>query len=293
MFEDVPERLTNAVRELPDDVKADRNLLRAYGAGLIFVEYVRRNPFSEPRRPSLLPKPEGGSDFRHTARLAHIAQDLFSLRNTAAFSEICRRLRTREVHTTAHELHAARTFWSAGYGISVTPELGQIGSDFDFAATRWATVINVEVTALRPTAFSGDKLSNILSHKRQQIPDDRPAVIWCVIPDAWTQGVPGIQVEAQRAAYRALGASGRLNAIVYLYEVFQPIDSSGVGITAYIQFPYYNRKPRLHTNLSFLEKPGNGSYWRTDGVAYWVIDKDAMYTEFEKWLDHCLKLGPP
>ncbi len=73
---------------------------------------------------------------------------------------------------------AAKTFFQAGFEISVRPEIGRLGSDFDFTAVRRDLIVNVEVTALQEKAFFENTAINRLTKKRRQLPKDSPSVVF-------------------------------------------------------------------------------------------------------------------
>jgi hypothetical protein len=80
---------------------------------------------------------------------------------------------------------AAKAFFRAGFEIDMHPETGEKGKDFDFIAIRSKLIINVEVTALEEKEFYERTAINALRQKRRQLPNDKPAVIICVIPPEW------------------------------------------------------------------------------------------------------------
>ena len=85
----------------------------------------------------------------------------------------------------------------------------------------------VEVTALTATSFSERTVKNALNAKRKQLPDDLPAVIFCLYPESWfTAGPDVVRAGLIKAANRFF-SSKRVNVVVFMSE--QHWDAAGNG----------------------------------------------------------------
>ena len=89
MFEDVPERLTAAVRAARSDF-LDANIY-VMAAGLVIIEYVRKM-IDDPEKPNefLANKKNetGGLDRRHTVRTTNIGESLFAAKELGVFRDL-------------------------------------------------------------------------------------------------------------------------------------------------------------------------------------------------------------
>ena len=158
-------------------------------------------------------------------RIILIGETLFRLRNCSGFSEICRRLKERDLRASYYEMLAAKIFVRAGFHIEMKPEnpVGNVqkrlGENFDFTAVRKRFAINVEVTALQEKEFYEKTATNALNHKRRQLPKDKPAIIFCVIPAQWEKlGFNVNEWTASVANEFFLSGSRRVNRLVFYVE---------------------------------------------------------------------------
>jgi hypothetical protein len=140
-FLNVPDKLMAFVRDHMLEYKrtGDRNLLYLEAAGGVIRQYLDRNVFGNGGDPFLTAakiNAQGGVWYGFPLRVILIGETLFLLRSCKGFHEICRRLKTRDLRSAYYEMLAAKVFFRAGFEIEARPEIGQLGSDFDFAAAR-------------------------------------------------------------------------------------------------------------------------------------------------------------
>lgn len=163
MFDDIPEKLAGAVRELLDE---DRDYVRyATAAGYVIAQYLQKNFADEDTDRFLDRSTLNNSDvsYRFTIKLTMIGETLFNLRKSVGFSEFCRRLKDRDLRSTFYELFAANIMQIGGFEINARPEVQILGKDFDFDASRGSDLVSVEVTALTSTNFSLNTVRNALN----------------------------------------------------------------------------------------------------------------------------------
>src|ERR1700730_7749301 len=184
MFENVPETLIDFVKGIPAEERIG-SMRYALPAGMVIVQYLRRNPTGAPADDFFDPNLDGSVSYEHTVRLMMVGETLFLLRSHPAFSEFCRRFHGRNFRSTFYELLSARMFLRGKFEIHARPESGIKGDDFDFKAVGPSDLINVEVTTLTAPSFSMKTVKNALDAKRKQLPNDAPAIIFCVYPESW------------------------------------------------------------------------------------------------------------
>jgi hypothetical protein len=153
MFEDIPERLADAVRRIPESLRETTDLRYTAAAGLVIVQFLRQIPtgaeantfFDFKRRHG------EGTSYERSMRIMFIGETLFLLRSQPGFMELCRRFQDRDFRSTFYELVAARSFLRSKFEIHAKPETGIKKLDFDFTAISRSGCVNAEVTALTTT----------------------------------------------------------------------------------------------------------------------------------------------
>jgi hypothetical protein len=193
MFENIPDRLVKAIKDIPAE---DRVFPMRYlvPAGLVIVEYLRSSPtgLEADKFFDFKLRPDGSISYEHSVRVLMVGETLFLLRSQPGFPEFCRRFQKSDFRSTFFELVAARAFLRGNFELHAKPETGVKGEDFDFKAVGAADSLNVEVTALTAPAFSVRTLENALNAKRGQLPNDAPAILFCVYPESWFSIGPDI-----------------------------------------------------------------------------------------------------
>jgi hypothetical protein len=194
---------------------------------------------------------EGGLWYGYTLRVTLVGESLFLLRNTKGFKEICSRLKARNnLRSAYYEMLAAKTLFRNGFDIEMRPETGEKGQDFDFTAFDGHRVINVEVTALAEKEFYKKTAINALFHKRSQLPDDKPAAIFCILPARWETEIDDISAWMAHVANHFFLKTLRVNAVVFMIERHIDLDENqtrgGFTITSRI---FEHPRPRYPLNV--------------------------------------------
>jgi hypothetical protein len=246
MFDNIPERLVCAVRAISSEERVFP-LRYVIPAGLVIAEYLRRfatGPSAE-KFFDFKPNADGSTTYEHAVRITMVGETLFLLRSQPGFPEFCRRFEGRDFRSTYFELAAARMFLRGGFELHARQEIGVKRKDFDFRAERPTDTINVEVTALTAPAFAANTVKNALNAKRKQLPDDLPAIIFCVYPESWFSIGPDLLTTNLIAAAKRFFSSKRVNAVAFMGE--QHWDASGNGTLGALfvtHLPIENSAPR-------------------------------------------------
>ena len=103
--------------------------------------------------------------------------------------------------------------------------------------------MSVEVTVIAKGPMTVDTILKKLHGKRDQVPPDRPAVLYIHIPETWIQNrsLPFLILDA--AIRRFFLRSRRYNIVVFLWE---SVRIAPEGNTAHMHVqPVYNNHPRF------------------------------------------------
>lgn len=289
MFENVPDRLLAALREIPESLKGEPRYV--YAATSVIAEYLQLMPIGADanRFFDFTEMPGGGAGYEHSVRLLTVGETLFLLRSCSGFSEFCRRFRGRDMRSTFFELFAARSFFHSGFDLYARPEADQKREDFDFQATRDGERINVEVTALTAPSFSIKTVKNALDQKRKQLPDSLPAIIFCVHPESWF-GEPDLDFALMHTTYKFFSGSKRVNAVVYVGE--RHYDSSGdrtVGRLIFLMNVVPNSGARIPIrSLDFLYEHSFSPLLILKDSSTPSVKQILKNSEFFRWVDEGL-----
>jgi hypothetical protein len=150
--------------------------------------------------------------------------------------------------------------------------------DFDFYASRDGETVNVEVTALTLGQFSPQNVENALQHKRKQLPDTDPAIIFCVLPESWSETPMGVALG--KLTKKFFGNTRRISAVVYVIEKHVEWEKDGkVGHLSMQHLCLLNPNPRRPIgSLSFF----NCDSW---DVAPTDPPTQRRNNEFFQWAD--------
>ena len=300
-FPNVPAGLAVFVRDKMSTFQetGDRDLLYLEAAGAVIWRYTRivvfdpknDDPYIEKRKMNAA----GDISYVFPIRILGLAEALFLIRSCPGFEEICRRLQFQwNLRSAVYELRAARSFYELGFEIHARESTKRLGEDFDFTAIRDSIEINVEVTALKEKGFQENTLRNALGRKREQLPKDKPGVIYCLLPSEWDDGTRDINQWVADQASNFLRGTRRVNAVVLQLEKY--IDSNTdrtLGGFVTISKIFFNENPSHSADLSFLFE----SRWAPEqereikesladpSDTHGAAAKAARDTAFYKWVD--------
>ncbi len=279
MFDNVPERLTEYLRGAVVDF--DRESFYYFAAAFVSLFYLGKD-FTNPKTSDFLNirrSIRGGIWWGHSGRVIIIGETLFLMRSAPGFSEFCRRLSGRDVRSTYFEIYVARMFIEGGYEVCARPEVGVRGEDYDFQASREGQTVNVEVTALTPDQFSPQNVENALHHKRKQLPDTEPSIIFCVLPESWSETPMGAPLG--KLTKKFFGNTRRVSAVVYVIEKHVEFEKDGpVGQLSIQHLCLLHPNPRRPiSSLSFLSDAWETDTGQTDSPT------QRRDNEFFQWAD--------
>ncbi|WP_156376080.1 hypothetical protein [Methylobacterium sp. Leaf117] len=127
---------------------------------------IKHNNIYKPADPFLSDAIEDGKIRPEwSSRILHLANYVFLLRNIDGFKVVRDRLMTRPLTATFYEIEAAAYMHEMGCTISIKPETGVTGQDFDFIATKDNKIYEVEVTEFTRKIYHNKSISNKLQEK--------------------------------------------------------------------------------------------------------------------------------
>jgi hypothetical protein len=281
MFENVPKRLTDYLRDAASDF--DRESFYYFSAAFLAVFYLEKD-FTNPETSDFLDiqrTSRGGIWYGHVGRVILIGETLFLMRSSRGFSEFCRRMRGRDLRSTFFEVYAARMFLEGGYEVRAKPEVGVRGEDFDFQAIADGETVNVEVTALTARTFSSQTVENALQQKRKQLPTADTSLIFCVLPESWatTENLGPLLGELTK---RFFESTGRVSAVVFAVEMHATEKDEPVGNWSIHHVCLLHPNPRRPIrSLAFFTNDA----WKPTRITPGQPPTMRRESEFFEWVD--------
>jgi hypothetical protein len=283
-FPNVPERLAKAVSGLAaivDVTTSKRYVFASFGVAVEYLGMRSNDPDAEEFFRRLQTNALGGPWHGWVERTVLVGDTLFALRSCVGFSDFCERLKQRNFKSTFYELFSAKLLLEADFAICGRPITYVKTRDFDFHAIRNGQQVNVEVTALSKQGFSEITLRNALNKKRRQVPNTEPAIIFCVLPESWSEDPQVWKSYAPAICTAFLSSTRRVTAVVLLME--HNIGQSNAGEGAFIihKQVFLNDNPYFQiADTSFL--------FRTILLPTLEQPYSGMTGEFFQWVDSLL-----
>jgi hypothetical protein len=247
---DVPEQLANELIEAGESHADDLPGLHYRMAFCIIRFYLGEDWADQKVRlqhefdPFMLNEFDEESDnrFTHQNRVEGLGDALFRLRNCSNFDVLCGRFRSRETKPCFTETQIANLVANSGFQVEIVEETGVRGADFDFIAHGACEDISIEVTAKEPVPLTVATIRNTLQSKRDQVPADRAAILYIIIPEDWTEDANLAESIFSEAFENFFNGSRRFNAVVLVWVAALDI---GEGRAFALTFrPYENKAPR-------------------------------------------------
>jgi hypothetical protein len=139
--------------------------------------------------------------------------------------------------------------------VRIIGESGKRGEDFDLLATVRGVAISVEISGFEGSALSVRTILNKLNAKRSQVPANRPAVLYLIVPQAWMVNYTAAFLVFNHAIVTFMRRSKRFNAIVLVWEYVRAEEGGG-WTGSNIQAVYHNSpRWRIPDHSVFGAKP--------------------------------------
>jgi hypothetical protein len=238
VFETVPVELTQALRRLPAGMKTP-DLRHLAAGGLVTAHYL--NSEAPLRASGMLPAGEVGPE--DAARLVQIGDLLFALRAQPGFEALCRHLSDAPLSTILFELTTAAMLVRHGFTIHARPAEPLSRYEYGLRAVRGDIAVNVATIALEGGRFRRAEVLEALWRKRKRLPDDLPAVLFCLYPASWGKDAWDLDFELRAIARTVLREARRINYLLFAEERFTPVE--GGGIVSLAGFAARNMTARL------------------------------------------------
>jgi hypothetical protein len=181
----------------------------------------------------------------HGTRITRLGDALFTVIPKLQEGEELRQrfLKRNDTRASFIETEVASLLIYNGCSVRVVGESGARGQDFDLAATVRGVSVTVEVTAITKGPMTINTVLNKLHGKRDQVPADRPAVLYIHIPENWMRNRSLAFLILDTAIRRFFRKSRRYNTVVFLWEWVR-IAPDGNKAHMSVQ-PVYNNHPRF------------------------------------------------
>jgi hypothetical protein len=255
----VPERLARELMEADQRFGADPSSAK-YAMAFRIIRYFLGEAWAiEKVRLQKAPDPflindfneSSDSRFVHMDRVVRLADNLFLLFDSRNFGALVERFHERTTKQCCIEAEVAGFFVEDGFAVEIVKEIGVRGQDFDFIARKDLVRFNVEITARDPAPVSISAVRNSLHGKRDQVPNDNPAILYIITPEEWSANGSETELCIREAIKAFFARSRRFNSVVFVLDMMIPIGEGRIVATAYR--PYVHPQPRHPVaDVSFL-----------------------------------------
>jgi hypothetical protein len=136
--------------------------------------------------PGFTNQPDRSASMR---RIWELADMLRNLQFIQGFEQPLSKLKTDNVEASFAAFEIGRTLLRAGVRFRFVKPRGVRGKDYDYEAypNDTDTVCIEGKCALRSTDVSNETIQRALNEARQQLPEDKPGVIFVRVPEAWVE----------------------------------------------------------------------------------------------------------
>lgn len=182
----------------------------------------------------------------HAHRVVRLGDAWFSIVNNRldGLETLRQQFLTRnDTRASFTEAEVASLLIYNGCSVRVVEESGVRGQDFDLDATVNGVQVSVEVTVITGGPLSINTVMNKLHGKRNQVPHDRPAVLYMHIPEDWMRRRSWAVLILGAAIRRFFFRSRRYNIIVFIWETIRVTPEGGIP-HMFFQ-PVYNNYARF------------------------------------------------
>lgn len=215
--------------------------------------------------------------FRNMQRATRVAELLFNMQNIVGIDERVEELRIGHVESTVSELEAGAFLIKRGAAFRYVTPSGKKGTDYDGEITLPDnTIFYCEMKCkIEATKIGKQTVLTSLSAAREQLPAQKPGLVFLKIPETWVLDPEAPAVMA-KALSEFLRNTSRVVAVVVQWEVQQ---IQGPGTRFFYQFRLERGSPPKSVSsatealLNSLEVPAGGSWVSFRKIAEEVLRK--------------------
>ena len=203
--------------------------------------------------------PEEVPDIRHNLHLwrtTRLGDALYSMikYNVASVDVIRQRFQKETTHSCFTELEVGRFLLCRDFRLAYVLESGVRGKDYDIDAEKGGIHISVEANSKRGNDFNISTIENTIRTRRNQVPNNRPAILCIDVPQNWAPDDMDRIMLYNNAVSNVWRRSGRWSALLLQWERIKRL-SEGVAIGREFRV-CYNERARMPFDRRFFE--GNG-----------------------------------
>jgi hypothetical protein len=180
-------------------------------------------------------------------RLVDLAEMLFNLQNVPGFDGCAERLKAGDIEATLAELDLGRFLYLHSVSFRYVVPISKKGSDYDVEITYQNGVVACADAKWKVDgAFNARTIENSLETAREQLPKDRPGIVFIKHPSSWAKGHFDEMRELTAKFFR------RTERIVSVKYYVQPFDRRGDNLVhqhGYVEFS--NPRTRFGNNINW------------------------------------------
>jgi hypothetical protein len=208
-------------------------------------------------------KPEASIDrYKHQDRVIALGDAFFNLRKVEGFASRVAQFSNRDVEASVAELEGAKLLFQSEIPFRFVKETGRRGADYDVEATFSVGRIACETKCkIEITDLTSETIANSLGTARDQVPSDKPAIVFLRTPERWMTD-PAANPVIERGLQKAFGSTRRVSAVILHWEQWWLGQPRG-GMRATCFRTEHNPRARFSLReLDHIIGPKKPSKWR-------------------------------
>lgn len=199
-------------------------------------------------------------------RLRAFAEDLFNLQYIDGFHALIERLRKMpDIESSWAELQAGRLLYAHGVDFKFVAAGGTAGEDYDLEIRARGQMIcgetkcKISAGILKAASLTRD----IQKAAKEQLPSDRPGILFVSIPQNWVEvdDRTAVELETIRAAEVALRSYSRLVSVILYTATLSHDGTEALEGLFHKEVPNPNHKFPGFPNGELLRYRPSGRYW--------------------------------
>jgi hypothetical protein len=204
---------------------------------------------------------------RSAHQLIKLAEMLINFQAVEGFYKRMKDLVDRpDVEATVAELQGAELLFRSGIPFRFVTEVMKKGSDYDLEAMLGGNPVACEIKCnVQDTKLNASSIKTALNKAREQLPTDKPAIVFLRIPEPWVRDV-AVDAEFKKALADVLGRTGRISAVVIRWtEAYATPHDAGSAVVKERFRTEHNPKARysLAEFGHIILSPLRTDLWRT------------------------------
>jgi hypothetical protein len=189
------------------------------------------------------------NNVKHQDRVIKLAECLYNLQHVECMDGVIKRLKSDNLESVYSELECARAMSHQSLNLRFIKPDGHLQDNYDAEITTPGNrSICCEIKSKNEkTALSRKAVERSIELARQQLPENRPGLVWLRIPELWSSQV-GAKAIVDAAVKHRVNKSSRLVAIIVGFQLWSSEGNELVTAFRYTE-EFNERSPHYNADI--------------------------------------------